>query len=119
MIKLCEFPLEIKRKIAKNDHQVWYLLAIVDKEFGFYSIQGQVKKLFQKRFKYEEIKNDREHSHKLNGQLCGLRRLYHSNGQLWVECNYQNGSLHGVCKFYYYTGELMEESNYQNDIKTI
>ena len=49
---------------------------------------------------------------RLYSENNGLCKTYYPNGNLWEEENYVLGNLHGLCKYYYPNGKLEKEENY-------
>jgi len=47
-----------------------------------------------------------------HGQLHGISREWHKNGQLVHEHNYYQDQKHGVCRGWYYNGTFRYEHNY-------
>ena len=52
---------------------------------------------------------------RLNGYNNGLVKTYYLNGNLWKEENYVLGGLHGPSKIYYPNGKPESEENYYTD----
>ena len=52
---------------------------------------------------------------RLNGENDGVFKTYHPDGSLWEEEQYVLGNLHGLCKYYYPNGKLEKEENYYNN----
>ena len=50
----------------------------------------------------------------VNGKAEGLLRVWHENGQLWMEGNYVNGKKNGLHREWHENGRLLSEKNYVN-----
>lgn len=55
-----------------------------------------------------------EKSNYEKGVLQGLRRLYHTNGQVEIEEIYDKGQIVDVYKVYFHDGTLAQEAQYEN-----
>lgn len=63
-----------------------------------------------------EIKDNRQHyfvdeNHRIQGRYVD----YHTNGNVWEECNFVDNNRHGLRRIYHYNGILMWEFFVSND----
>ena len=49
-----------------------------------------------------------------DGERDGLRKLWHTNGQLWFESNYKDDKKDGLRKHWRINGQLISERNYKD-----
>lgn len=52
-----------------------------------------------------------------DGRRQGLWEIYHSNGQLFIEVNYDNGLEQGPVTVFYQNGRLWKKGNYKSGVK--
>ena len=69
------------------------------------------------KFVYNKIPFGHEEYFEHNGLKEGIYKKYHSNGLLYLECNYINGLREGVFKRYHDNGQLYIECNYINGLR--
>ena len=48
------------------------------------------------------------------GKLHGTCQDWHSNGQLYEQCEYMNGKRHGTCHYWRENGQLWQQYEYAN-----
>jgi antitoxin component YwqK of YwqJK toxin-antitoxin module len=49
----------------------------------------------------------------VNGKQEGLWERYHSNGNLYIRCNYKNDKLEGFYEEYYWNGNIAHRINFK------
>jgi len=77
----------------------------------FSELNHRCHQIFKQQIKIE--KNERIMVMKTHqGQWHGISRVWHQNGQLWVESNYMHDRRHGICRGWYKNGQLCYELNY-------
>lgn len=109
-------PFEIIVTIAEIDDEVWYLMSLLLRDFGVYSITQHIKQRAMKRFNRQHLndgycsyflKNDKKHGKETKSWLAGDKYNL-------LITRFKNGIHHGTDQFFI-DGVLRTEWVYDNE----
>lgn len=114
-------PFELIVQVAEMDHELWYKLSLVHRDFGLWSIQPEVKSKMMKLFDFVEMRVDevriptigieRHHFYLWKGKKHGIHTTYSANGR--ITTTYRKGVKHGPHEWYI-NRELRQRVMYVN-----